>query len=99
MIRINLVIVRIEAGEDRRARGAAERGGDEILLERHPALRDELAGQRHVVEGLEVEVLIVREDEDDVRPRGGFRVEGSRSRGGSRLQDRETAEDEQGDGG
>src|SRR5437764_403392 len=48
---VDLVVVRIEPGEDGRARWAAERQGHEVLLERHPPLRDQLARLRHEVHG------------------------------------------------
>ncbi len=37
--------------------------------ERHSLTGDQVAGAGHEVEGAQDEVLIVREDEDDVRPR------------------------------
>src|SRR6266498_2093216 len=59
-------VVRVLAGEDRGAGRAAERVRDEVVREGRPLLLH-LADVRHVLD--EVPGEVVREDEDDVRPR------------------------------
>ena len=71
-VRVDLVVVGVLAGQDRRARRAAERQGDEGVGERQPLGGDLVAHGGHEVERAEEKVLVVGEDEDDVRPGGAL---------------------------
>src|SRR5947209_4528799 len=84
---VDLVIVRIEAGQDGGARRAAERQGHEVLRERHPLLREERPRLRHGAHRVEDEVLVVGEDEDDVRADRGRRNRRSRQAGGESAEE------------
>ena len=65
---VDVMVVGVFAGEDRRARWAAEREGDEVVAEGDPLARDQAPHVGHVGQGIELQVLIIGEQEDDVRP-------------------------------
>ena len=82
------VVVRVLAGEERRARGAAERVRDEALGEGRPAVAQESPHVRHDPHRLDR--LVVGHDHDDVRARlrrRRLRGVGSGRHGRSRKED------------
>ena len=82
------VVVHVVAGQEGRARGAAEREVDEAVFERHPGVPDQRVDVVHDAHRLER--LVVGLDHHDVRPRLGRArlVDARRRRPGGRNRQR-----------